>query len=201
MAEASLVNAVKELQRGDPTAREQWGAYCDQQGKGVRDPSKHDSTFVQGFLNAFQQGVRFEVTTTDWVSFVKEGQRKSQHFKHAWAAYCQHYGGGVNDPAKHDTAFLISYLDFLGHSACMAMSMGGMGPMGGKGMKGWGAPIASTDPVKEQYISRIKAYQKSGDTQKQAWASYCESNLQGNYDPARHETSVLLQFITMYGVP
>lgn len=229
----SLVTTVKDLQRSDHVAKEQWGAYCDTQGGGVRDPAKHNASFIQTFLSQYNAGVRFEsATNANLAELFKEGQRKSANWKSAWAQYCQHYGGGMHDPGKHEVSFLVGFLDFLGQRGHMALTMlpqspmlgmpgvvgaapskrprPGMGQGGGltgvyaPGGLGSGPSIGAApstgDPMKDQLITRVKTYQRSGDEGKQQWWSYCDAQLGGVRDPARHDSAVLNQFITTHGV-
>lgn len=138
-ANSELVAQIKNLQRNTPGFKEQWWAFCESEGGGVRDPAKHQDDFLETFLASYQSGEIAERTAAtpglaptgelDWAKFIKEGQRKSENFKNAWKRYCAIAGGGVNDPAKHDGGFVVSFLDFLGQQA--AMSGMGMGMMGG----------------------------------------------------------------------
>merc|ERR1712227_334931 len=65
----------------------------------------------------------------------KHGQRKSPGWKEAWAMYCQIYGNGKNDPAKHSEEFLAGFMNYLGEQGAMAMNMG-MSSGYGKGRSG-----------------------------------------------------------------
>lgn len=137
--EQSVADRLKEIQRADPAGRQAWGEWCDTQGGGVRDPAKHAVSFVLQFLEAYQRGELSAQSTDESLSIVpadlggrgikdnsilidllKEGQRRSQHWKHAWSGYCQQFGGGVNDPSKHKTHFLVSFLDFLGQHGTLS---------------------------------------------------------------------------------
>jgi len=273
-----LVEQVKELQRNDQTFREQWGAYCDAHGEGIRDPNKQDVMFIQTFLAQYSAGMRFECSEKgDMPGLFKEGQRKSSNWKYAWASYCQTYGGGINDPKKHEASFLVGFLDFLGQRGQMAISLYGLaainasqvasgsaagggggatassmardksktqcfdcgeyghwandpvcprpgadalsrkrdsraGGMGGGGggdaakrqrLGVGGAPgrelqVSTGDPVKDQLILRIKAYQRQGEDQKTEWGLFCDNQLGGIRDPARHEVAVLQQFLLQH---
>lgn len=140
--EINIVDRLKELQRTDPCGKVAWGDYCDEHGGGIRDPAKHDATFVLKFLGERQSELASgqrdlpqdpsaackDISSgskersrdnTALISLMKEGQRRSQHWKVAWSGYCQMYGGGVNDPAKHKGHFLTSFLDFLGEQGTM----------------------------------------------------------------------------------
>merc|ERR1719148_478307 len=83
--------------------------------------------------------------------------------------------------------------------------MGKMGgKMGGKGSKGsdggWGeepaakrqkaAPVSSGDPQKDALVDAVKNFQRSGEAQKQAWWTFCDSQEGKNRDPARYDTDV-----------
>jgi hypothetical protein len=223
---------VKEMQRSDPKAREQWGAYCEAQGGGVRDPAKHDATFIETFISNYSAGMIFELdqpsqgkggsgTPSNLVDLFKEGQRKSASWKQAWALYCDIYGSGKHDPSKHETSFLIGFMDFLGQKGALALTMGGgggmnpmaalMGMRGGMGMQGApaakmrktdGATFQSTgDAVKDSLVNRIKSFQRSGPDEKQQWWDYCDQHLGGVRDPARHETTDLKYFASTYQIP
>jgi len=214
------VDVLKELQRSNPTGREQWGAYCDLHGGGVRDPSKHEAPFVETFLAQFEAGQRLEVVseTESLADLVKQGQRKSAPWKQAWAAYCQAYGGGINDPAKHEHAFLKGFLDFLGQQGSMVLSGNVMGMRsgggggggrprrssggGGGGGGGHGAPHGGyMEPKKMALVWRIKAFQRMGEDQKALWGAHCDSQLGGVRDPMRHDSNALQAFCSKNSVP
>lgn len=232
---------IKNMQRSDPTAKAQWCAYCDQFGDGHRDPHKHDDNFVTTFLDQYNQGHRIEVSVSASLSggsgsaslsggsslkdLIKEGQRKSSNWKQAWQMYCQTYGGGINDPAKHDEKYLIGFIDHVGQCASGGSMMGGMdgvsgwGAMGGGGLGMWGpsaggGPLkrprieakgggkgGSGDPIKDALVERIKAYQRTSQDQKEQWWQFCATNSADVRDPNRHDTSTLQTFCNSMGVP
>lgn len=195
---AGPVEALKDLQRSDQQGREQWGAYCDQHGGGIRDPNKHEPSFVQAFLTQFHAGHRLDVTSEaeTLAELVKQGQRKSAPWKQAWAAYCQTYGGGVNDPSKHDHAFLKGFIDFLGQQGNMMLGGGMMG--GGRSGGGYGM---GDDPKKMALVQRIKAFQRMGEEQKGLWGAHCDNVLGGVRDPMRHDPGALQAFCSKNNVP
>lgn len=126
-----LVSQLKDLQRKDAVGKEQWIKYCDSQGGGVRDPSKHNPQFVQQFFDNYSRGLRIESyegeqQSAELAALVKEGQKKSKNWKAGWAAYCARFGGGINDPTKHDEKFLVKFLDFLGTQGNLALEGQGM---------------------------------------------------------------------------
>merc|ERR1719401_1005603 len=60
--------------------------------------------------------------------------------------------------------------------------------------------VSSGDPQKDVLVEKIKAFQRSGETQKQAWAAFCLEQ-PGNFrDPARHDISTLQMFMNGYGI-
>jgi len=47
-----VVNEIKNLQKQHKEWRDAWRVWCDTEGRGLRDPSRHDSAFLQRFLQA-----------------------------------------------------------------------------------------------------------------------------------------------------
>jgi len=229
MADASvevLVATVKDLQRKDPAAKEQWGIYCEQYGGGLRDPAKHPFDFISNFLSQFNSGFRYDALPPkvpkesygNIADLFKEGQRKSHNWKTAWAAYCQIYGGGTSDPNKHEVTFLVSFLDFLGQQGYNALAPAagaaavssppakrvrtGEPALGSTSGSRFSSPLpAATGGGDPALVQRIKNYQRMGQAHKEAWWSFCETNLGGVRDPARHDSNALQSFIQSHGVP
>lgn len=54
--------------------------------------------------------------------FVKTGQRQSKHWTNAWQIYCALYGGGLNDPNKHEDSFIKSFVEYVGEIAANGLS-------------------------------------------------------------------------------
>jgi len=200
-ATEDLVQKLKELQRTDWAGKEQWGQYCDLHGGGVRDPTKHPSEFLQTFFTQYKSGVRIEPSAAPMpadaralIDLFKHRQRTSACWNQAWACYCQTYGGGVNDPAKHDHSFLIGFLDFLGMQGLRTFANGSGGGGGRMG-------ASSGDAAKDELVLRIKSYQRSSMVNKEAWWKLCDEQLDGVRDPNRHDASVLKHFVDMYSIP
>jgi len=230
--DSSLLNLreqVKQLQRGDPTGREQWVAYCDTFGGGKHDPGKHDETFISAFLGQYASGARLDTSGSDSAiqMVTKMLQRKSTSLKEVWAQYCAMYGGGKSDPMKHDTEFHVSFYDQVcamvtggqvGSSFGNGQYFGngphfdngpsfGTGPSFGNGPSfGSGPNPGGMDPEKATMVNRIKAYQRSDPMHKEAWDTFCNSLGDSTHtknptkDPARHEVSALQMFVQQYGV-
>jgi len=208
-----MVDQIKTMQRQDPVANEQWYAYCEAYGNNIRDPSKHDVSFIQSFITQYNSGARLEFKEgKELARMIKMGQKKSQAWKTCWEMYANNKpidGKPKHDPSLHDLNFLEGFFDFVGGMAAGMSSMGGMGGMGmgmmgmgmeppNKKMRMGGAPQANAN---SPTVQRIKDYQRMGQAQKEAWHTYCDTNLGGNRDPARHEEAVLQGFCAQYGVP
>lgn len=133
-----LVHHIKEMQRGDPSAREQWTAYTDSFGGGRKDPAKHPVHFLQDFLAQWDSGSKVpqggviggeDLDEAQIISFaVRVLQRRSPGVKELWRHYCETFGGGTYDPTKHDVNFVVEFFDHLGNAALKSV---GSGPAGG----------------------------------------------------------------------
>lgn len=219
-----LVQTVKEMQRNDQVAKEQWWAYCDALGQGIRDPAKHNDEFVQSFIDNYRAGNRFEPNVPTATAgggggnsggnggllsqLCKEGQRKSHSWKETWAQYCLHYGGGKNDPEKHDTNFIVGFLDHVSARGLVGLSAMGAGAVPDYGpskrmratnaANPYTAPGAKTDAQKDALVQRIKSYQRSSPDAKEVWGQYCDEHLGGVRDPNRHDRAVLQAFASKH---
>lgn len=192
-----MVDQIKDMQRRDPIAKEQWYAYCEAYGDNVRDPAKHDAAFISNFITQYNSGARLEYKEgAVLVQMVKMGQKKSQYWKAVWEQYCQTKlvdGKPAFDPAKHDSSFIEGFFDYIGKQAL------GMGMMDKSGMQRMGMP-GTGDPMKDQLVLKVKAFQKQGEQQKTTWHTFCDTNLGGVYDPTRHESATLQMFINANGI-
>lgn len=208
-----LVSQVKDLQRSDQNAREQWVAFTDLSGQGKRDPSKHTADFLKSFLVQLSSGAKLPVPvqeeTVSISEMVKLMQKKSSNFKNVWAQYCFQCGGGKNDPMKHDSSYHLKFFDFLAQQAYLSMSMdpmaqGAVEPPA-KRMRGAGAAVWSIgvtgDSTKEQLVQQVKNFQRQGEPQKELWGKYADLYLGGVRDPSRHDAATLQEFCTNHGVP
>lgn len=225
-ADEELVATIKDMQKSDPVGHQAWVAYVESQGGGRRDPSRHSDEFIQGFLQLYKSGGcagwYAKPAASDgsgYAAVVKQMQRKSEPFKTCWALYCQQKGA-PHDPCQHDPQYIMAFLDGMskscvGMGGCMRGRLRGS-TGGGRGMDdmmyggrmGCGGPLAkrmktesSGDVVHDQYVDSIKAYQKTGQAEKEAWETYCDNFLNGMRDPAKHDRATLEEFIDSYGVP
>mmetsp|Transcript_43824 Transcript_43824/g.95415 ORF Transcript_43824/g.95415 Transcript_43824/m.95415 type:complete len:367 (+) Transcript_43824:27-1127(+) len=148
---------------------------------------------------------------------IKEGQRRSVSWKEAWVSYCEQYGGGRYDPNRHEESFLVGFLELAG--ACVAEKLGiavqppqqpqqqqHQLPPGkrqrtssaGSGYAGSG--YGYVDPsASAALVDQVKSFQRQGKECKDVWVAFCDQNLQGVYDPARHDSTVLQQFLESQG--
>eukprot|EP00913_Durusdinium_trenchii_P031060 g29087.t1 len=142
---------------------------------------------------------------------VKMGQRSSIQWKNAWQAYCQLYGGGFNDPAKHDDAFIKSFLEYVGEVALISLANMESEERPQRKRPLSGAVFAQAPPAKRQTIfqddsaektalvEKIKALQRSSFESKQAWWAFCDAEARGIKDPNRHQVEKLQQFLDEFG--
>jgi len=211
-----LVQQIKDLQRGNPEAKDQWIAYTDTHGAGRRDPSKHPAPFLQHFLTHYASGARLALheDAGHVCELVKVMQKKSENFKNVWEGYCKQFGNGETDPALLEPAFMVKFLDQIAEKAnlvtpsCTPGITGNLGTPGGldgpalKRQKiETAGGISSGDPMKDKLVTQIKAFQRQGDDNRELWRRFCETNLASVLDPNRHEVSVLQHFVTACGVP
>lgn len=146
------------------------------------------------------------------VELIKAGQKQSPSWKNAWHSYCTSYGTGKFDPNHYDSAFITSFIEYVGAQALASL---GMPPeSGGGGVKrgpfeGMALPAAKRmamgggigdDPQKAELVARVKEYQRSGQEAKEAWGTYCDSMLGGVRDPNRHDTEQLQMFLAECGI-
>jgi len=302
-----LVHQVKEIQRNDVSGKMAWWKYADEQGGSIRDPAKHEPSFLEYFINQYRAGLLPTGPTEAGKlgELFKDGQRNSPSFRQAWETFTRHKNLRMNDPTKNDKDTLIGFLEYLGQQGMMAMSMmdggssdggvkggygkmdsgygkgmdagygmdasygkgmdasygKGMGASYGKGMDasyggygkgmdscygkgmdggygkgmdgsyggfggygnvdqswggmqsqgggwggngGWGEPankkpkMGTGDPQKDALVEKIKAFQRSGEEQKQAWWSFCDQQQAKFRDPARQDIETLQMFCTGY---
>jgi len=209
----SLVAQMKDLQRNNSSGKEQWNMYVEANGgekRDKRDPSKHDASFLQAFLLQLHSGALSTPAAGGggaasaggqgaMCETIKLMQKQSPLFRETWAGFTAMNGcSNRNDPAKHDPSFHAKFFESL---------VGGFGAgAGGPPMKrmrdGFGMGVATSgDPMKDNLVSKVKAYQRMGEEQKGLWGQYADIYLGGVRDPAKHEASVLTEFCENHGVP
>jgi len=205
-----LATQIKEMQRYDQNAKEQWAAFTDMKGGGKKDPNRHSAELLQEFLVGLSSGTNFLVQSAeipgDLCEVIKSMQKKSQAFREMWKQFASTQGGGRFDPSKHDNAFHFAFFEAI---AALAMSSGGEPDASALGLPEVGpgdnpAKRARTDSggdQKQQLVNQIKAFQKSGAEQKELWGAYADTYLRGVKDPSRQEAAVLQEFCENHDVP
>jgi len=120
VAGVQLVEKVKEAQKLSQENRQLWHQYCDAEGAGVRDPTRHEAAFLQKFLAELtryaQPGQLQQLGRASdvLVQQVKQAQRSDAEYKEAWHAYCDTEGNNIRDPSAHSDAFLVEFLTRYG---------------------------------------------------------------------------------------
>jgi len=206
--EEELSAKIKALQRNDPVAKEQWTAFTDAHGQGRRDPTKHSPEFLLGFLEHYNSGRKLppQEDGSELAVAVKSLQKKSQNFKNVWAQYCGQFGGGKNDPARHDPTFLVRFFEFLAQNTSFGMQMqmpAGAPPMKRQRMDapmGFPAIAGSGDPMKDQLAEQVKAFQRKGEIEKETWGRHADQYLGGVRDPMRHDAASLQEFLQTHNI-
>lgn len=200
---------VKEMQRTDPVARDQWYAYCEQYGEGVRDPNKHEASFLEGFIASYHAGERLEFKEGQMlITMIKLGQKKSAGWKMCWEQYCNQVqvdGKTAHDPAKHTTAHLEGFFDYIGKRAAAVAGPQMAAAVGLPSAKrsrtdASGAWIATGNGEVVDLASKVKEFQRQGQSQKEAWHTYCDTHLGGMRDPSRQDAATLQNFLVSHGV-
>lgn len=188
-----VIAEIKELQRTDATGRAQWEAYTEHHGGSMRDPSKHSIEFLQEFLENYKSGVRLGLGFKNpLIEAVRVGQKKSPAWKRCWEIYCATKGTKNFDPGKHDSDFLLNFIKYLGESGEKRYEA-----------EGKTAPGDKDGDFNKNYplVKAVKKFQKQSDANKETWRAFCDENLNGTRDPARHEGDILKEFLKANGVP
>mmetsp|Transcript_71037 Transcript_71037/g.219639 ORF Transcript_71037/g.219639 Transcript_71037/m.219639 type:complete len:417 (-) Transcript_71037:110-1360(-) len=127
-----LVAKVKQGQRTSVEFKQRWWNYADTQHDGIRDPSKHDVASLRRFLSDIAPGTLPSSggsadAPPQLAERVKQMQRQSEQVKQQWWWYCDTFGAGVRDPARHQEAFLQQFLSMCEAQQVSAASAAGYG--------------------------------------------------------------------------
>jgi hypothetical protein len=228
MDHQSMISQVKQVQRSDPAAKQQWWDYADTHLAGSRDPARHDVSTLMEFMNAYNSGALpppsadgsgnsgkgggkgcggwsgwgdASGASENMVDFIKTGQKNSRPFKMAWVGYCGMAGNGKFDPSKYNDSFINGFIQYLGNLA--AADMGGSMSMNGGGMKrvgdGSGPGAKRQNAGSNELAENVKALQRSSAEAKEAWWSFCDTQHGGVRDPNRHDPASLQSFLSQMG--
>jgi len=196
-----LVQQVKAYQRLGSEQKDAWHSYADLQLGGIRDPARHEANVLQEFIVTHDVPPLSEPATkrmkdstgaplgtalqdpmkSNLVQQIKAFQRANQQQKDAWHEYADTHLGGIRDPARHDAAALQDFIS--AHEV----------PLVAGGYVGY---VANSDPVKDQLVAQVKAFQSANQEQKEMWHEYADTHLGGTRDPARHDVASLQQFFS-----
>jgi len=194
-----LVQRVKAYQRSGQEQKDAWHTYADSQLGGVRDPARHDASALQDFIMAHDvppasepaakrmkdsSGAPLGTAVEDPVKQslvlqIKAYQRANQQQKDTWHDYADANLDGIRDPARHDASALQDFIDLHGvpQTAGSNLQMG-------------------SNPVKDQLVAQVKAFQTANQAHKDLWHNYADLHLGGTRDPARHDAVALQQFFS-----
>merc|ERR1719253_2460609 len=120
------------------------------------------------------------------VEAVKAYQRSSEDQKQQWWSFCETSDVKKRDPALHSVEDLQSFIDGYGIPVKVQNAKQNLNP--------------GEFQQKNGLIAKIKAYQRSGEEQKQAWWSFCETAEVKKRDPALHSLEDLQSFVQGSGV-
>lgn len=214
----TLAPLMKEGQRRSPAWKRCWELYCQTHGQKYFDPAKHDQASLEGFLKYLGEsgekmlggmhnvgpplkkmntgnGLGVDPVKEQLVQAVKNFQKESEQNKNTWHSFCDMNLAGKRDPAKADASVLSSFL----------MSNGVPPPSGGA--------IARPTPgvMKSAYVqvptgadsglvARIKAFQRTGDAERDQWGMFADTHLGGRRDPAKADPYLLQEFANQHGI-
>lgn len=207
-AGVQLVEKVKEAQKLSQENRQLWHQYCDAEGAGVRDPTRHEAAFLQKFLAELtryaQPGQLQQLGRASdvLVQQVKQAQRSDAEYKEAWHAYCGTEGNNIRDPSAHSDAFLVEFLTRYGLEVPAAAHsvVGYDGDAYNVDVDGQVTSEvvpygASTIGIDGALVDQIKAYQKTSAEHMERWRQFCDAEGEGRRDPAKHDAAFLEQFL------
>lgn len=193
---SKLVQQVKTIQRSGPAGKQAWEEHADAELGGVRDPSRHDPSVLQAFVDWWSSEGGDVPAVNDpppasLVQQIKNLQRSDPEMKEQWQQYCQSLGG-MCDPSRHGASTLQEFLNTYGYDS----GTGDSGPIsppagraaraGGKGGKALKPASKSSDFIRLGAVlcPRFKS----------AWAQYCRLYGQGFSDPAKYDDAFLQEF-------
>lgn len=219
-----LVSQVKTFQRQGPPQQEAWVQFCDGRCGGTRDPSRLDVASLEVFLvehGVMEGGASGGSQMSEWqqqlqlmnpnykcgwggggvplatasgkskaqlIMQVKAFQRASLENKEIWGSFCNATYGGTRDPNKHDESSLQMFLSEYAN--------GFVPEENGKDKESHG----TGDAAKDELVAKIKAYQRTGEAEKETWKTYAEAQIGRYRDPALHDIAILQHFVNVYGL-
>merc|ERR1712216_228576 len=125
--------------------------------------------------------VGMNMVQTQLVNAIKAFCRQGPEQKEQWTSYCDTNLGGTKDPSKSDSGLLQNFLDSVGIQTPMGLPV----PTQGNGASFGG------DPAKTAIVDQVKAFQRTGQEQKEAWVSFCNQQPGMRKDPNAYDAHIL----------
>jgi len=157
MDQAQLVQQVKEIQRGNQAAKDQWLAFTSTMGGGTRDPSRHDAAFLQEYINGMMMGQSFGAPPAQQPMMAAFGGCGGAGDLASLAAFGGCGGGGD-----------LASQEFLSAVAS-------------------GQTFENAPGIDTGLAEAIKLLQKKSNYFKQIWETFCMTSGGGRMDPLRHD--------------
>jgi len=178
---AALVDQVKQIQRTDEEAKQQWWTFCDEQLGGIKDPNRHDAGVLQQFLASIGAAADFGGSS--------KPRKRNAPSAEMGKGGCSGYGskGGF---------------DMFGPSfGFPPAAQAGYEGFGGCGIQTapWNIGRASSAAGDGSLADVIKLGQRRSQHWKIAWQTYCAQLGNGFNDPSRHEEQFLADFLDYVG--
>lgn len=143
-------------------------------------PAAHSAGARVGKWGASSAAQALEPAKRLLVDRVKAFQRQSAENRELWSRFADDHLDGTKDPAKVEAEQLQLFVSSFGVAELPDAQAAGAPP----------------DP---SLVGRVKAFQRNGDAQKQAWWQFCDTNLSGTRDPARADSGQLQLFLDSVG--
>lgn len=121
-----VIDLVKQGQRNSQEWKNMWIDWCQDNGNGVHDPTRHSACFIIAFVLKFGLA---EVVSAPWasnylvslgelakpymVSSIKKGQSMSEVWKEQWGLFADSKANGTRDPNRHDAGTLMEFFDTI----------------------------------------------------------------------------------------
>eukprot|EP00392_Amoebophrya_sp_AT5.2_P016263 g16521.t1 len=121
-----VIELVKQGQRNSAEWKTMWIDWCQENGAGVHDPTRHQACFIIAFV--LKYGLA-EVVSAPWaspylvslgelakpymVSTIKKGQSLSEIWKEQWGLFADSKANGTRDPNRHDAGSLMEFFDTI----------------------------------------------------------------------------------------
>ncbi|CAD7959868.1 unnamed protein product [Amoebophrya sp. A25] len=121
-----VIELVKQGQRNSQDWKTLWIDWCQENGNGIHDPTRHSACFIIAFV--LKYGLA-EVVSAPWaspylvslgelakpymVATIKKGQSMSEVWKEQWGLFADSKANGTRDPQRHDAGSLMEFFDTI----------------------------------------------------------------------------------------